>query len=61
MVYQAMEAMLENIMPYLLGVLFAGLGGFFWWRDKKLRQECTAQTTGVVSDVEKTVSFKKKN
>ena len=54
-----MEAILKEILPYLVGLFFAGLGGFFWWWNRKLRQECTGQTTGVVSDVGKAVSYKK--
>ena len=54
-----MEAMLNTLMPFLVGSLFAGVAGFLWWRDKKLRRECTAQTAGVVSDVDHTVRYKK--
>ena len=54
-----MENMVNTLIPFVVGLFFVGLGGFFWWRGKKLRQECTAQTAGVVSDVGHTVTYKK--
>ena len=43
-----------SIMLFLsffwVGLLFVGIGDFFWWSDKTLKQECTAQTAGVVID-----------
>ena len=47
------------MVPFVLGVLFAGVGVFLWWRDKKLRQECIGQTPGVVCNVGRTTSYKK--
>ena len=51
--------MVAKIAVFLFGLVFAGLGAFLLWIDKKKRKECTAEVVGVVKDVGKSTTFKK--
>ena len=48
-----------KIVFFLIGLLATGLGAFLWWRSMKLKKECTAQVSGVVSSVDHTTSVKR--
>jgi len=34
----------------IVGLVFAGTGGFLLWRDKKLEKACTAQVSATVKE-----------
>jgi len=55
-----MEKFALRIVFVLVGLVFAGIGGFLLWRDKRLEKACTAQVSGTVKDVSQSTSYSKK-
>ena len=51
-----MEEFALRIVFVLFGLIFAGIGWFLLWRQKKLKQVCTAQVSGTVKDVTESIS-----
>jgi len=47
-----------KIVFFLVGLLIAGIGVFIWMNKNKMKKECTAQVSGVVSNVDHTTSIK---
>ena len=45
-----MEYITDATLPLLLGVIFVGVGVFFWWQGKRQRRLCTSVVGGVVAD-----------
>jgi len=52
-----MEEFTLRIVFVLFGLIFAGIGGFLLWRQKKLKQVCTAQVSGTVKDITESISY----
>ena len=53
-----MEDIVNAAMPFVIGLFLIGLGGFFLWNEKRMKQICTAQTTGVIVDEGHRVSYR---
>jgi len=53
-----MEDMLNVAMPFLIGLFLIGLGGFFLWNERRMKQICTSQVSGVVADEGHYVRYK---
>lgn len=54
-----MEENVLRIVLVLVGLVFAGVGGFLIWRGKNLEKVCTVQVGGIVSDNFLSVKYKK--
>ena len=52
-----MDEFALRIVYVLVGLVFAGVGGFLLWRDKKLEKVCTAQVSGTVKDITESISY----
>jgi Protein of unknown function (DUF3592). len=40
----------DAILPFLVAVIFSGVGVFSWWSDKRVKRLCTSVAGGVVED-----------
>ena len=54
-----MEDIVNAAMPFLIGLVLIGVGGFFVWREKRLKTLCTSQVSGVVADEGHSVKYRK--
>ena len=50
--------MVAKLVFFGVGLLFVGIGVLLWMSKNKLKKECSAQVSGVVSGVEHTTTFK---